>query len=102
MTMLYFVDVRVDAKDLSLDELWDIWEKEAEAAASARDAGMIVSIYKIVGQRRVIVIMNAESHDQLDQIMMAALPMANYLVFDEIVPIRDYFDFAADVKRRWK
>lgn len=100
--MLFFVDVRVDATDLSLDELWDIWEKEAEAAAGAKDAGLIVSIYKIVGQRRVIVIMNAESHDQLDQIMMAGLPMANYLVFDEIVPIRDYFDFAADVKRRWK
>jgi muconolactone D-isomerase len=100
--MLYFVDIVVDAKDMSLDELWDLWEKEAEAAAGAKEAGMLVAIYKVVGQRRVIAIMNAESHDQLDQIMMAGLPMSNYLVWKEITPIREYTDFAADVKRRWK
>jgi muconolactone D-isomerase len=100
--MLYFVDIVVDAKDMSLDELWDLWEKETEAAAGAKEAGMLVAIYKVVGQRRVIAILNAESHDQLDQIMMAGLPMSNYLVWKEIIPIREYTDFAADVKRRWK
>jgi hypothetical protein len=33
LDMLYFGDVVVDTKDLSLDELWDLWEKEAETAA---------------------------------------------------------------------
>jgi muconolactone D-isomerase len=100
--MLFFINVRVDPKDMSLDELWDIWEKEAEAAASAKEAGKIVALYKVVGQRRVIGILNVESHDELDRILMAALPMAHYLEFEEILPVRDYEDFAADVKRRWQ
>jgi len=100
--MLYFLDILVDAKDLSLDELWDLWEKEADAAAGAKEAGLLVSVYKVVGQRRVVAIMNAESHDQLDQIIMAGLPMSDYLVIKEITPIRDYADFTADLKRRWK
>jgi len=31
----FFVDFRVTPKELSLDELWDEWEKEAEAALGA-------------------------------------------------------------------
>ena len=43
-----------------------------------------------------------ESHDELDQILMSALPMAHYLEFEEILPVRAYEDFANDVKRRWQ
>jgi hypothetical protein len=45
--MLFFVKVRVDTKDMSLDELWDIWEKEAEAALGAKEAGKVVALYKV-------------------------------------------------------
>jgi hypothetical protein len=30
--MLYFFKVRVDHTGMSEDELWDLWEKETEAA----------------------------------------------------------------------
>jgi len=38
--MLFFFKVRVEPKEMSLDELWDIWEKEAEVGLSAKEAGI--------------------------------------------------------------
>jgi len=103
--MLFFIDIRfrpaLAPKDMSLDELWDIWEKEGEAAAAAKEA--LVSVVKVVGQRRVLVIIEAESHTQLDTILMAALPMANMLEVVEISPVRDYWEFQEQsIKPRWK
>lgn len=100
--MLFFIKVRVEPKDMSIDELWEIWEKEAEAALGAKDAGKVVSLYKVSGQRRVVGIVDVESHDELDRILMSGLPMAHYLEFEEVLPVRAYEDFADDVKRRWK
>ncbi|HLI90262.1 MAG TPA: muconolactone Delta-isomerase family protein [Ktedonobacteraceae bacterium] len=100
--MLYYFKVRVDHQGMTLDELWDLWEKEAGAALPAMEAGKLVALYKISGQRRVVGIIDAESHDELDQIFMAGLPMSHYLEFEEILPVRPYEKFADDVKRRWK
>lgn len=100
--MLFFVKVRVDPKELSLDDLWNLWEKEAEAAIGAKAAGKIKAAYKVSGQRRVVGILDLESHDELDRIFMAALPMARYLEIEEVLPVREYEAFAADVKRRWQ
>ena len=97
-----FFKVRVDPKELSLDALWSLWEKEAEAALGAKAAGKVVALYKVSGQRRVVGIVEVESHDELDRIIMAGLPMAHYLEFEEILPVRAYEDFADDVRRRWQ
>ncbi|HET7481055.1 MAG TPA: muconolactone Delta-isomerase family protein [Rubrobacteraceae bacterium] len=100
--MLVFVDVRVDPKDMSLDELWEAWEEEANAAIGAIEAGKIVGLYKVSGQRRVLGVLDVESHDELDQILMAGLPMAHYLTMAEVLPVREYTAFADDVRRRWQ
>jgi muconolactone D-isomerase len=100
--MLYFFKVRVLHEQLTVDELWDAWEREAETAQGAVQAGLIRSIYKVVGQRRVIGILDLDTHDQMDQILMSGLPMAHVLEWEEVVPVREYADFADDVKRRWK
>lgn len=99
--MLFFLDMYVDTKDLTIDELWDLWAKEAQAAGAVPE-GLIVGLYKVVGQRRVLAVMNAESHDQIDRILMAGLPMSHHLEVNEITPVRDYADFAKDVINRWK
>ena len=101
-TVLIFVDIRVNPKDMSIDELWDIWEKEAKATLEAIEAGKVVSFYKVCGQRRVVGIMDVESHDELDQILMAQLPMAHYLEIQEALPVREYEAFASDVMQRWQ
>jgi muconolactone D-isomerase len=100
--MLFFVNVRIDPKDLSFEEMWDVWEKETEAAIGAKGVGKIVNLWKVAGQRRIIAIVDVESHDELDQIFMGALPMAHFLEFEEILAVREYEKFAADVRKRWK
>jgi muconolactone D-isomerase len=100
--MLYYFKVRVDPKEWSFDEMWNRWEKQAEAAVAAKVSGKMVALYKVAGQRLVIGVIDAESHDELDQIFMAALPLAHNLEFEEILPVREYENFANDVKRRWK
>ena len=100
--MLFFVKVRVDHTKISEEELWDLWEKEAESALAAKEAGKIVALYKVVGQRRVVMIVNVESHDELDRLAMGTMPMRHILECEEILPVRNYEDFAKDVKCRWK
>ncbi len=50
----------------------------------------------------MIGIFDVESTDELDQIVMAGLPMAEYLTFEQILLIREYASFAEDIKRRWE
>src|SRR5579864_5669580 len=100
--MLYFFKVRVEPKDWSFDEMWNWWEKEAEAALAAKASGKMVALYKVVAQRRVIGIIDAASHDELDQLFMAVLPIAHNLELEEVLPIREYESFASDVRRRWQ
>jgi hypothetical protein len=47
--VLIFVDVRVDPKGMSQDELWEAWEEEANAAVAAKEAGTVVR--PLQGQR---------------------------------------------------
>jgi hypothetical protein len=63
---------------------------------------MIVALYKVVGQRRVLIIVEAQSHEEIDRTLMAALPLAPYEELEEILPLRAYERFADDVKLRWQ
>ena len=98
--MLFHVSFRVEHTRLDRDEFWDEWERETQAALGAMEAGVIRSLYKVAGQRRVIGIVEVESHDQLDQIVMGALPMSHHLTLEEVLPVREYAAFAEDVGRR--
>jgi muconolactone delta-isomerase len=100
--VLVFVHIRVDPKDMPLDELWDIWEEEAKATLEAMEAGKVVSLYKICGQRRFLMIFDAESYDELDRVLMAGLPMARYMEIEEVAPVREYEAFASDIMQRWE
>ena len=73
-----------------------------EAALGALEEGKLVSLYKVSGQRRVLAIMDVESTDKPDQIIMGGLPMAHYLEIEEVLPLREYEAFAGDVRRRWE
>ncbi len=79
-----------------------IWEKEVGAALEAKEDGEIKALYKVSGKRRVISVLDVKSHEEPDKIIMADLLMAHYLEFEEILPVRQYENFAEDVKNRWK
>ena len=65
------------------------------------EAGKIVGIYKVSGQRRVLAVVDVDSPDELDQIIMGQLPIAHNLEIAEVLPVREYFAFAEDVRNRW-
>jgi muconolactone D-isomerase len=101
--MLFHADFHVDyPASMSQKDLFSIWAREAEAALGAKKAGVVVDLWKCVGSRRVIAIVNVDSLDTLDQIMLD-LPIMKehgHHVRVDITPLRRYEDFAADVKRR--
>ncbi|HFQ14962.1 MAG TPA: transporter [Rhodobacteraceae bacterium] len=103
--MLYHLDFNVEyGTDMSQNDLFDIWSREADAAIGAKEAGVVVDLWKCVGERRVIAIVKVESPDMLDQILLD-LPIMKEMgqhVHVEVTALRRYEDFAADVKERLK
>jgi hypothetical protein len=61
--MMFFFSVRVDHSGVSFDELWDEWEKEVDAAQAALEAGKIKNLYKVSGRRRVVGVLDVDSHE---------------------------------------
>lgn len=101
--MLFYIQMRWNIEGrLSLDELWEIEAREGEYAKAAIGMGLVKSIYKVAGQRRVIAIVELEDATQLDRTIMGGLPMAHYLEFEAIWPLREYEPFIEDVKHGYK
>ncbi len=98
--MLFYVQMRWNyVGRLTLDQLWD---KEYEETQHAQDKpGMVVGIYKVAAQPRVIVIVNVSSIEELDRTVYR-LPMAEYLEFEQVWALRDYEGFTEDVKKHYK
>ena len=101
--MLFMLDFRVDyPATMSQKDLFKIWAEETNAAAAAKAEGAIVDLWKCVGTRRVIAIVEIDSHDSLDRILMDLPLMSEHgqHVKLEVVPVRRYEDFAEDIKER--
>lgn len=98
--MLFFLDFQVEyAADMTQKDLFTIWAEEANAALGAKEAGVVVDLWKCVGERRVLVIVNVDSPDTLDQILFT-LPIMKAIgqhVQVKVTALRRYEDFAADV-----
>jgi muconolactone delta-isomerase len=100
--MLFLSKIRLDQQDLSLKSFWDVWADGAGTAESSTgDGGPVAAIYKVVGQRRVITINQVADNDELDRIMMGA-PLAQYMTVEEMIPLREYAPFAADLRVGWQ
>ena len=101
--MLYHLDFHVEyAADMSQQDLFSSWVEEADAALGAKKQGIVVDLWKCVGMRRVIAIVDVESPDMLDRILMD-LPIMKKMgqhVRVEVTSLRRYEDFAADVRDR--
>jgi muconolactone D-isomerase len=101
--MLYHLDFHVEyPDDMTQQELFAIWKEEADAALGAKQAGVVVDLWKCVGVRRVIAILDVPNPDTLDQILLD-LPIMKKLgqrVQVDVTSLRKYEDFAADVAAR--
>jgi muconolactone delta-isomerase len=103
--MLYHLDFHVEyPDDMDQQKLFSIWSEEADVALQAKAAGTVIDLWKCVGTRRVIAIVDVAIPDTLDQILLD-LPIMQKMgqrVQVEVTPLRRYEDFAADVKARLK
>lgn len=101
--MLYHLDFQVEyAANMSQHDLLTIWAEEASAALDAKKAGVVMDLWKCVGMRRVVAIVNVSSPDQLDQILLD-LPIMKKMgqhVQVNVMALRCYEDFAIDVRDR--
>lgn len=101
--MLYHLAFRVEYDaEMGQGGLFSIWAEEAAAALGAKEAGVVVDLWKVVGERRVFVVVNVDSPDTLDQILfdLPIMKKMGHLVQIEVKSLRRYEDFAADVKAR--
>ncbi len=101
--MLYHLDFHVEyPATMSQKDLFAIWAREADAALGAKQAGAVVDLWKCVGARRVVAIVNVDGPDTLDRILLDLPIMKEHgqHVRVEVTPLRRYEDFAADVKQR--
>lgn len=101
--MLYSLNFTVSyAADMTQADLFAIWKEEAGAALGAKEAGVVVDLWKVVGERRVLAVVDVESPDQLDQILFD-LPIMKKMgqhVDVQVKSLRKYEDFASDVTAR--
>jgi len=101
--MLFHLDFVVEySAKMSQNDLFTIWTEEAGAALGAKEAGIVVDLWKAVGSRRVLAIVKVDSMEMLDQILLD-LPIMKEMgqhVQVAVTPLRTYEGFAADVKKR--
>ena len=101
--MLYHLDFQVEyPAQMSQSELFAIWQEETTAALNAKQAGIVVDLWKCVGMRRVIAIVDVASPDRLDQILLD-LPIMQKMgqhVQVTVTSLRRYEDYAQDISDR--
>ena len=101
--MRFHLDFHVEySAGMTQQDLFTIWAEETDAAIGAKQAGVVVDLWKCVGMRRVIAIVDAPSLDAVDQILLD-LPIMKKMgqhVQVEVTALRRYEDFAADMKAR--
>jgi len=103
LQMLYHADFHIEyPAAMSQKDFFSIWAREAEAALGAKKAGLVIDIWKSVGAQRVVVVVNVDSLDTLDQILLDLPIMKEHgqHVQVEVTPLRRFEDFATDVKKR--
>jgi muconolactone delta-isomerase len=100
--MLFFIKLTVhQPSNMTQKDVYNVWLKEAEVAIGAKQSGVIKGLYKVSGLRQVLVILDVQSHRDLDRILSRA-PLVKEIghgVELEILPIYPYEEFAEDMKK---
>jgi muconolactone delta-isomerase len=94
--MIFFMQMRWNIEGrLKLEEVWDL---EIEEGKAAKDGFKLMGMYKVAGQRRVIAIVEIETVEELDRMILGRLPLREYLEFEAIWPLRSFDGFLDDCR----
>ncbi|QKQ99088.1 MIase like protein [Metallosphaera tengchongensis] len=100
--MLFLLWFKVkQPESLTQRHLMQIWQREAEAALPAVKQGKIKGLWKVSGKREVVAILDAESHEEIDQILenLPIVKEMGYAVEIEVHAIHPYESFYELVKK---
>jgi muconolactone delta-isomerase len=102
-SMLYLLDFHVEYPEtMSQKDLLSVLLREANVALEAKKKGIIVDLWKCVGMRRMIVVVNVDGPDMLDQLLID-LPIMQehgHHTRVDVTSLRRYEDWADDLKKR--
>ena len=101
--MLYHLNFSVEYDaTMAQQGLLGVWAEEADAALGAKSAGVVKDLWKVVGERKVVAVVDVDTPDALDQILfdLPIMQKMGHHVTVEVKSLRRYEDFAADVKER--
>jgi muconolactone D-isomerase len=94
--MIFYMQMRWNIEGrLRLDEVLDL---EIEEAKAAKDGFKLIGMYKVAGQRRVIAIVEIETAEDLDRVILGRLPLREVLEFEAIWPLRSFDSFLTTVE----
>lgn len=101
MEFLFMGDI-VKPTGMTDKEFFHVWQKESEAAVAGLDAGGIKALWKAAGRYQVIGVFDFPDANSIDA-ALHALPiwaMGHHEMVQNIqlIPLRDYRDWAKDLK----
>lgn len=79
-------------------KLEDVWNLELEEGKAASEGFTLLGMYKVAGQRRVIAIVEIDTAEELDRVILGRLPMREVLEFEAIWPVRSFEGFLDDCR----
>ena len=98
--MLYFVEFQIEYVGFTQEELLAVWLQEAEAGMRGLERGTTKQLYKIVGERKAILVVDLDS-EVLDKVLLQ-LPLMKLLgnqIDLKVTALRPYEKFATDVNK---
>ena len=101
--MLFLINFTIEyPSNMTQNELFKIWSEEADVALSAKKDRVVIDLWKVVGERKIICIVNVDSLDVVDQILFDLPIMKKHgqHVNVEVKALRRYEDFSSDINSR--
>ncbi|XP_073249059.1 uncharacterized protein [Porites lutea] len=99
--LFYWITIMIEYPGKTQDELLAVWLQEAKAAIGGKKKGSVVDIWKVIGERKVHVLMCVDSPYIVDRISFE-LPLMKQMgdsVQMEVTSVRPYEAFYDDLKK---
>ena len=100
--MLYFARFELTQPGgMSTEQFLTHWYEEAQVAAQVQATGVVKGLWKVIGQRVALAVLDLPDHDTVDRALMG-LPIFRSMgggVKVEVLPLRAYEAFAEDLRR---
>lgn len=99
--LFYWITFIIEYPGKTQDELLAVWLQEAKAALGGKKSGKVVDLWKVVGERKVYILLCVESPYEVDRISFD-LPMMRQMgdcVHMEVKSVRPYEALHDDLKK---